>query len=338
MELLPHMRRVCTGSDGETDDMQKVVHEALMLMGTANLSDYIELFRNLDVQGLKKRSEDAHRRFDALVEKIIREHEETRQARGREEEDGPGPGVKDVLDVLLDASEDESAEVKLTRDQIKAFLLGIFVGGTDTSSITIEWALSELISHPDKLAKARAEIDSIVGNQRLAEESDVPSLPYIQAIVKETFRLHPTIPLILRECTDACKINGYDIPAHSQVFISVWTIGRDPKYWDSPLEFRPERFMPSKESDGHHRSCGIDVRGQDFQLVPFGSGRRGCPGTNLALHVIHTTVALMVQCFDWKLGNGEVVDMTEGRGLALPRAQPLVCVPIARLNPLPSIA
>ncbi|KAL5976001.1 hypothetical protein ACLOJK_020331 [Asimina triloba] len=226
----------------------------------------------------------------------------------------------------------------LLTGMLNACLQGIFVGGTDTSSITIEWALSELISHPDKLAKARAEIDSVVGKQRLAKESDVPSLPYIQAIVKETFRLHPAIPLIPRECTNACKINGYDIPAHSQVFISVWAIGRDPKYWDSPLEFRPERFMPSKESDGHHQSFGIDVRGQDFQLVPFGSGRRGCPGTNLALHVIHTTVALMVQCFDWKLGNGEVLDMSEGKGIALARAQPLVRIPIARLNPLPSIA
>ncbi|XP_058071332.1 cytochrome P450 93A3-like [Magnolia sinica] len=324
------MSGICTSTDGEADDVRKVVHEALELMGAANASDYIGFCRNLDLQGLRKRSEDAHCRFDRLVERIIKKHEKARKMNG-------GDGAKDILDILLDVSEDESAEVKLTRDNIKAFMLGIFVGGTDTSSITTEWALAELINHPDMLMKARAEIDSVVGKERLVEESDVHNLPYIQAIVKETFRLHPTIPLIVRECTNDCKIDGYDIPLNSQVFISVWAIGRDPEYWDGPLEFRPERFMPSdKESD----QSWVDVRGQHFQLIPFGSGRRGCPGTNLALHVIHTTIALMVQCFDWKIGNGEenpVLDMTEGGGLALPRSQPLVCVPVARLNPFPSI-
>ncbi|KAF2307817.1 hypothetical protein GH714_032069 [Hevea brasiliensis] len=179
--------------------------------------------------------------------------------------------------------------------------------GTDTSAITTEWALAELINHPDIMKKAREEIDSGIGKSRLVEESDIPKLPYLQAIVKETLRLHPTGPLIVRESTENCSINGYEIPARTLLFVNVWALGRDPNHWENPLEFWPE------------------------------SGRRGCPGTSLALQVVQTSLAAMIQCFEWKV-NGEdgTVDMDEGPGLTLPRANPLICVPVARLNPFPS--
>lgn len=205
-------------------------------------------------------------------------------------------------------------------------LQDIFAAGTDTSAITIEWALAELINHPAIFQKARDEIDKVIGNNRLVEESDIPNLPYIQAIIKETLRLHPTGPIIVRESTEDCKIGDYDIPARTRLFVNVWAIGRDPNHWPEPLEFKPERFTESDKG-------GIDVRGQHFHLLPFGSGRRGCPGTSLALQVIQPTLAAIIQCFDWK-GDGShgMVDMTEGQGLTLPRAQPLVCRPVARLS------
>ncbi|KAL5997459.1 hypothetical protein ACLOJK_008389 [Asimina triloba] len=213
----------------------------------------------------------------------------------------------------------------------------MFVAGTDTSAITTEWALAELINHPDVFKKARDEIDSVVGESRLVEESDLPNLLYLQTIVKETLRLHPTGPVILREAIEDCKIDGYDVPAKTQVFVNVWALGRDPEQWTNPLEFNPQRFMPS-DSDGNvNGGSHVDVRGQHFHLLPFGSGRRGCPGTSLALLVVQTALASMIQCFDWKVGDGNevdaAVDMAEGPGLTLPRAQPLVCVPVARMNP-----
>ncbi|CAL9025947.1 unnamed protein product [Prunus brigantina] len=211
--------------------------------------------------------------------------------------------------------------------------MDIFTAGTDTSAITTEWALAELINHPEVMKKARQEIDSIVGKNRLVEESDIANLRYLQAIVKETLRLHPTGPLIMRESTEACSIGGYEIPAKIRLFVNVWAINKDPNHWEKPLEFEPERFV-TEEGSGKSQ---LDVRGQHFHLLPFGSGRRGCPGTSLALQVVQTTLAAMIQCFEWKVeGGSNNVNMEEAAGIILPRAHPLVCVPVARLNPFPS--
>lgn len=190
----------------------------------------------------------------------------------------------------------------------------------------MEWALAELINHPTIMEKAREEIDSVVGKSRLVQEPDIANLPYLQAILKETLRLHPTAPMIPRESTESCTINGYEIPARTRLFVNVWAINRDPNYWENPLEFRPERFLGTGENGQNQ----LDVRGQHFHFLPFGSGRRGCPGTTLALQLVQTSLAALIQCFDWKV-NG-TVDMEEGPGITLPRAHPLICVPVARLN------
>ena len=208
------------------------------------------------------------------------------------------------------------------------------MAGTDTSALTTEWALAELINHPHVMERARQEINAVVGNSRILEESDLVNLPYLQAIVKETLRIHPTGPMIVRESSESCTLWGYEIPAKTQLFVNVWAIGRDPNYWDNPLEFRPERFL-SEEGSGKSQ---LDVRGQHFHLIPFGSGRRGCPGTSLALQVVQTNLAAMIQCFEWKVSGGnETVDMEEKPGLTLSRAHPLICVPVPWLNPFPSM-
>ena len=190
--------------------------------------------------------------------------------------------------------------------------------------------MAELINHPNIMKKARQEIDTVIGKTRLVEESDIANLPYLQAIVKETLRLHPTGPLLVRESSENCNINGYDIPKKTQLLVNVWAIGRDPNHWEDPLEFKPERFVESGKKQ-------MDVRGQHFEFLPFGSGRRGCPGTSLGLHIVQTSLAVMVQCFDWKVEEGDgTVDMEEGPGLTLPRANPILCVPVARLRPFTS--
>ncbi|GKD64517.1 cytochrome P450 93A3-like protein [Tanacetum coccineum] len=282
---------------------------------------YIWLFKTLDLQGFMKRSIDTCGRFDALIEQIMKELEEARKCGTRE--------MKDLLDILLDIEQDKSLEIDLTRENIKALIPNLFAGGTETSASTIEWAMAKLINHPNIMKKATEEIDQVVGKNRSLQESDTQNLPYLQAIVKETLRLHPSVPLIPRQSTKDCIMGGYHIPAKTNIFVNAWALGRDPNYWENPLEFIPERFLISE----------LDVREQYFHMLPFGSGRRMCPGISLALPVIQTTLGAMIQCFEWKAGkdgNLTNVDMDEGPGLTLPRANPLICVPIARLDPLPS--
>jgi cytochrome P450 len=205
----------------------------------------------------------------------------------------------------------------------------IFMAGTDTSAITIEWALAELINNPDVMDNAKQEIDSVMLDMnRLIEESDIPNLPYLQAIVKETLRIHPTAPILGRQSSESCLVYGYEIQANTNLFVNLWSMGRDPKLWENPLEFRPERFMNEDNK--------FDVRGQNFQFMPFGTGRRACPGASLALQVVPTNLANMIQCFDWKVDGDGVVSMEEKAAMTLPRALPLMCVPIPRFNSIPS--
>lgn len=211
-----------------------------------------------------------------------------------------------------------------------------FSAGTDSTAVATEWTLAELINNPRVLKNAREEIDSVIGKDRLVDESDVQNLPYIRAMVKEVFRMHPPLPVVKRKCTEECEINGYVIPEGALVLFNVWAVGRDPKYWKRPLEFRPERFL---ENAGEGEAGSVDLRGQHFQLLPFGSGRRMCPGVNLATAGMATLLASIIQCFDLQVpgpdgkilkGDDAKVSMKERAGLSVPRAQNLVCVPLAR--------
>ncbi|KAK1412918.1 hypothetical protein QVD17_34522 [Tagetes erecta] len=319
------MNERCSDNESEAQDVRKLVAEINEMTGKFNLSDYIWLFKHLDLQGFAKKLKDIRRRFDSFVDKIIEEHEEARKHETRSH-------VKDLLSILLDIAEDDSMEIELTKDNIKALILNMFTAGTDTSALTIEWALAELINHPNIMKKAVEEIDNNIGKNRLLEESDIPNLPYLQSVVKETLRLHAAGPFIPRKSTKDCIVAGYHIPAKTNVFVNIWAMGRDAKYWENPLEFRPERFIENQ----------VDVRGGHFQMLPFGSGRRMCPGTSLALLLVQRTVGVMVQCFEWKAGkdgNLTSVDMEERATLTISRANPLVCVPMARLdlNCIPSL-
>ena len=214
-------------------------------------------------------------------------------------------------------------------------LQDVFTGGSDTSAIAVEWALAELINHPCVMENVAQEIDSVVGKGRLVEETDIPKLPYLQVVVKETLRLHPPGgPFILRESSEDCSIDGYHIPAKTRLLVNVYAISRDPKYWENPHDFQPQRFLIEE----WYLKGQYDIRGQNYHFLPFGSGRRGCPGISLALQVVQTSLAAMIQCFEWKVDGKEdgKIDMEEGKGATLPRAHPLVCVPVARLNPLPA--
>ena len=198
-------------------------------------------------------------------------------------------------------------------------LQGLITAGTETSSVTIEWALSALIHHPDILRKAQQEIYSQFGHGRIMEESDLHKLKYLEAIVKETLRLYPPTPFLLpHESSEACTVGGYRVDPGMQLLVNVWAIQRDPALWERRTEFDPKRFLKSGRE--------IDVKGHDFGLIPFGSGRRICPGLSLGLIVVSQTLGRLLQSFDWISPQGTQIDMTEGLGITTPKSVPLEVV------------
>jgi cytochrome P450 len=184
--------------------------------------------------------------------------------------------------------------------------------------------MAALLLQPNIMKHAQKELDNLVGTNRLVEESDLQDLPYIQAILKETFRLHPPAPfLVPHHSIEACQVEGYIIPANTRVIVNVWAIGRDPNTWENPLKFDPDRFMKHPE---------IDVQGQDFSLLPFGSGRRGCPGRSFGMLVVQIMLARLLQSFDWSLPNNQHdLDMSERFGLDLKKAEALCAMAHPRL-------
>nr|AHJ89438.1 flavone synthase [Plectranthus barbatus] len=313
----------CSGTEGETEAVRTVIREVTQIFGEFDVADIIWFCKNFDFQGIRKRSEDIQRRYDALLEKIITDREKQRRTQH-------GGEAKDFLDMFLDIMKSGKAEVNFTRDHLKALILDFFTAGTDTTAIVVGWAIAELINNPNVLKKAQAEIDKVVGLHRILQESDGPNLPYLNAVIKETFRLHPPIPMLSRKSISDCVIDGYTIPANTLLFVNIWSMGRNPKIWDNPMAFRPERFLEKEKT-------GIDIKGQHFELLPFGTGRRGCPGMLLAIREVVVIIGTVIQCFDWKLPVDDVsglVDMTERPGLTAPRADDLICRVVPRVDPL----
>jgi cytochrome P450 len=203
----------------------------------------------------------------------------------------------------------------------------VFVAGADTSLAALEWVMTELVRHPSILKKAQDEVRRAVGDKGMVEESDLGALHYLRAIIKETFRLHPVIPLLVpRESVAPCNLGGYDIPARTRVFINTYAMGRDPELWDQPLEFRPERHG---NGNGNDAGEAVDLVDPEFKVLPFGGGRRGCPGYVFALATLQLALASLLYHFDWALPAGvraEDVDMDEIFGLSTRKKEPLLVV------------
>jgi len=291
-----------------------MVDEWFFLNGVLNIGDSIPWLDWMDLQGYIKRMKKLSKMFDRFLEHVVDEHN------GRRHLEGESFIAKDMVDVLLEIASDPDLEVKIGREGVKAFIQDLITGGTESSAMTVEWAMSEILKKPEVFAKAAEEMDSVVGRGRWVTEQDIPSLPYVDAIVKETMRLHPVAPMLApRQSREDTSVGGYDIPVGTRVLVSVWSIGRDPALWDAPEEFMPERFLGSK----------IDVKGQDFELLPFGSGRRMCPGYSLGLKVIQVSLANLLHGFSWRLPDGaakEELSMEEIFGLSTPRKFPLEVV------------
>ncbi|RDY12068.1 Cytochrome P450 71A1, partial [Mucuna pruriens] len=199
----------------------------------------------------------------------------------------------------------------------------MFVGGTDPAAVTLEWAISELVRNPTIMKKVQEEVRKVVGHKSNVEENDINQMHYLKCVVKETLRLHPPATLLApRKTISSVKLKGYDIPAKSMVYINAWAIHRDPEFWESPEEFLPERFENSE----------VDFKGQHFQFIPFGFGRRRCPGMHFGVASVEYVLASLLYWFDWELPGSDTIkqhiDMSEMSGLVVSKKTPLYLKPI----------
>ncbi|CAL5010237.1 unnamed protein product [Urochloa decumbens] len=303
------------------EEFRWMIEEIFFLNGALHVGDMVPWLGWFDPNGYVARMKRLAKKFDAFVEHVLREHDDRRRR------EGPTAFVpRDMVDMLLQLSDDPSLEVPIDRDGVKASILELITGGTDTSSVTVEWAMSELLRKPDALVKATEELDRIVGRDRLVTEGDIPNLPYLEAVVKESMRLHPVVPMLVpRVSREDTSVDGYDIPKGTRVLVNTWAISRDPAVWgDTAEEFRPERFVRSE----------MDVKGQHLELLPFGSGRRMCPAHNLGLRMVQLVLANLLHGFKWRLPDGVVAEklsMEEKFGISVSRMDQLRAIPEPRL-------
>ncbi|XP_019425204.1 PREDICTED: cytochrome P450 81E8-like [Lupinus angustifolius] len=284
------------GEDVDPSDLEEANKFREIMNELGKFGDFIptvwsRLFDLFSENGLKKTGE----KLDAFIQKIVDEH------RARKQDDNS------MIGHLL---KQQQAQPEYYTDQIiKGLLMDLLNAGTDTSAVTLEWVISNLVNNPEILNKLRKEIDTEIGQDRLMIETDVPKLPYLQNVVSETLRLHPAAPLLVPHfSSDECTVGEYKVPKDTTLYVNIWAIHRDPDLWKDPMVFRPERF---------------EKEGEVNKLISFGIGRRACPGENMAQRTLTLGLGLLVQCFDWKRIGEELVDLSEGQGITVPKKYPL---------------
>ncbi|KAG9441587.1 hypothetical protein H6P81_017441 [Aristolochia fimbriata] len=296
------------------EEFKALIDEIMEEAGKPNIVDYFPILRRVDPQGIRRRVTSFFAKLHEIFEKHIEEREVSRSRT---------PDYhrrNDFLDALLDQRENG---VELSRFELRTLFLDLFVAGSDTNSVTIEWAMTELLRNPISMARARTELEEVMGERKEVKESDIARLPYLQAVVKETLRLHPPAPFLIphrAECD--VEISGYTVPKHTKVIVNAWAIGRDGEVWENPELFNPERFLGT--------SNVVNYKGQHFELIPFGAGRRICPGLPLAYRMVHLMLASLLRSFSWELPAGmaaDDLDMREKFGITLQKLTPLMAVP-----------
>ncbi|KAK1427370.1 hypothetical protein QVD17_16053 [Tagetes erecta] len=315
------------GVGGDRDEgarCQRAITDFFRLSGIFVLSDAIPFLWWLDLQGYEKQMKNTAKDFDLVLRGWLDEHRQKRKLNLERSKDD----VKDFIDVML-SLEDEGQLSNMEHDSdtsIKSTCMTLILGGNDTTAVTLTWAISLLLNHPDVLKKLRHEIDDHVGKERLVDVSDLKDLVFLEAVIKETLRLYPSAPLLgPREAMEDCTVAGYNVKAGTRLIVNAWKLQRDERVWSDPSKFQPERFMGLDHEQ-------VDLSGQQFVLVPFGYGRRSCPGATFALQVVHLTLARLVHSFDLGQLGGLPVDMTERHGLTVPKKKPLEVLLTPRLS------
>ncbi|XP_047940436.1 6,7,8-trihydroxycoumarin synthase-like [Salvia hispanica] len=288
---------------------QELLKELRQLLAAFFVSDYFPALSWVDrASGLMNRLDSAFEKLDSFYQELIDEHLRAGDVDDDEE---------DILGMQIKL---ELNSYKPTNwDRVKALLMDLFLGGTDSSAASIVWIMTALIKAPHIMKKVQTEIRHVVGNKRKVDEDDLPKLPYLKAVIHETFRLYTPLPMLApRETTQKCVLDGYEIQPKTTVYVNVWAIARDPEYWKTdPEEFLPERFYGSE----------MDAKGKDFGLIPFGSGRRICPGMFMGLANVELAVANLLFSFDWEVPQGSEVDTDVLPGLIMHKKNPLLLLP-----------
>ncbi|XP_008799325.2 cytochrome P450 71A1-like [Phoenix dactylifera] len=302
---------------------REMLRETLELLGTFPVGDFIPRLRWVDwLRGLDARVRNTAKQIDCFTEKIIEAHLHVKNDGSDDHRD-----ICDFIDVLLslDNDKNDGSGISLGRDSIKAVTLDMFAGGTDTTYTVIEWVMAELVRHPKDMKRVQEEVRKVVGLKEKIEEELLGEMHYLKAVIKEVLRLDTPVPLLVpRESIEDTKLQGYDIPAGTRVMINAWAIARDPRSWERAEEFWPDRFMNSS----------FDFRGQDFQFIPFGAGRRGCPGIAFSIPVVELALANLLHHFDWELPDGmkeESLDMSESAGITSRKKVNLILVAKPRI-------
>ncbi|KAL0718795.1 hypothetical protein Bca4012_068118 [Brassica carinata] len=317
------MSRVALGrkysSDEGTVDIKTVVREFARVFATFPVADYIPSLAWIDwIRRLDGKAEKVSKTFDDFLEKVVQEHDE--------DADKKRSGF---VDTLLSILREKTTPFVFDRSDIKLIILDMFIGGTTTTSSLLEWTLTELMRHPECVKKLRDEICSVSTHNSYVNEEDVEKMSYLNAIIKETLRLHPPLSIVVpRLSSEDVKLRGYDIAAGTQVMINAWAIQRDHATWGPDAEeYKPER----------HLNSSLDFQGQDYKFIPFGSGRRLCPGIRLAMVLVELTVANLVKRFDWRFVGPHGVDkpdLAEAPGIEACRKHPLIVFPSSVVFPI----
>nr|AMZ03386.1 cytochrome P450 CYP71D381 [Plectranthus barbatus] len=280
-----------------------------MKLGGFNVADlYPSSKLLLLITGLNFRIQRVFRKTDRILDDLLSQHRSTSATTERPE---------DLVDVLLKYQKEET-EVHLNNDKIKAVIMDMFLAGGETSATAVDWAMAEMIRNPTTLKKAQEEVRRVFDGKGYVDEEEFHELKYLKLVIKEMLRMHPPLPfLVPRMNSERCEINGYEIPANTRLLINAWAIGRDPKYWNDAEKFIPERFENSS----------IDFKGNNLEYIPFGAGRRMCPGMTFGLASVEFTLAMLLYHFDWKMPQGIKLDMTESFGASLKRKHDLLMIP-----------
>ncbi|KAF5780398.1 putative cytochrome P450 [Helianthus annuus] len=304
------------------EEFISILQEYTKLFGAFNLADFIPWLGFIDPAGLNTRLPAARAALDRFIDKIIDDHLTKREKIGDQNAD------KDMVDEMLEFYSVEGkvneAEI-LTRDNIKAIIMDVMFGGTETVASAIEWAMTELMHTPEALKRVQQELANVVGLERQVEEADLEKLTYFKCVIKETLRLHPPIPVALHKSSADTTVMGYHIPKGSRVMVNAYAINRDKNSWEDPNTFNPSRFL---------QNGAPDFRGSNYEFLPFGSGRRSCPGMQLGLYAMEMALVHLLHCFTWELPDGmkpSEIDMVDVFGLTAPKAIRLVAVPTPRL-------
>ncbi|XP_068635805.1 flavonoid 3'-monooxygenase CYP75B137-like [Aristolochia californica] len=299
-------------------ELRPVVNDVLEVFARFDVFEFFPVLPRFDLLGLVRRTDELATRLHRILDAVI----DQRLAMYRSGETGD----KDFLQLLLKTTEEnEDQKMPMTTSDVKASFTDLIMASVDTSVNTMQWVMTRLLQYPEIMRKAQQEVEQVVGNDHIVEEVHLSKLHYLNAVIKETLRLHPPTPLMLpRTPREPCKVGGYKVPMGSSVFVNMWAIQRDPQVWDNPLEFRPERFLSS--------TTKWDYSGNDLHYFPFGSGRRICIGVAVADRMLSYTLASLVHSFEWRLPEGTKIDLTETPGMITKKATPLVAVPTPRLT------